>query len=68
VVISPQMSDYDDDETETTWLVTLYVDGGTQATEKQKEIENERNFLLRRIAELENKLGLNPWWMEDDNG
>jgi hypothetical protein len=67
VVISPQVSDNDDDETKTTWLVTLLVEGGTNITEKQQEIENERNFLLRRISELESKLGLNPWWMKNDN-
>jgi hypothetical protein len=63
VVVSFQAGDDDDDEV--TWTVTLYVDGGPTAKEMQEKIENERNFLLRRIAELENKLGLNPWWLED---
>jgi hypothetical protein len=63
VVVSFDVSD--DDELDEAWTVTLYVDSSPTAKEKQKEIENERNFLLRRIAELENKLGLNPWWLED---
>jgi hypothetical protein len=68
VVVSFEERYEGDDEdviADETWEVMLYVDGGTKPSKKQQEIENERNFLLRRIAELESKLGLNPWWMED---
>jgi hypothetical protein len=53
------------DDDESLWTVSFCVPAEPMLRIKQKEIEDERNLLLRRIAELEGKLGLAPWWMED---